>query len=172
MSKFRRCIAVRNRIIFVKATEVIDPHHIIQLVAVGDPPHPPGILRLFMIFPAVQRIPPQLSRRRESIRRTASHCHRCQCIVQLKQFRVGPGVRTVKRHINRDITDDLYLLLIRVCLQCKPLLREQVLLKLIKFHFLRIFLAVCLHGLRPAELDILIPLAPTLPLKGILHRHI
>ena len=150
MSELRRLITIRNRIIFIEAAEVIDPHHIIELITVGDPLHPPRIFRLAVIFPAVQRVTPQLSRSRERIRRTSGHRSRRQCIIQLEQLRIRPGICAVKSHINRNIPNNLYLFLIRIIFQCKPLFCEQILLKLIKFYFFRILFPVFLHGFRPA----------------------
>ena len=125
-----------------------------------------------MVIPAVQRISPELSRSGKSIRRAARHRHRRQRLVQLEKFRVCPGIRAVKRHINRNIPDNFYFLLIRVGFQRKPLLRKQVLLELVKSHFLRIFFGIALQCLLLAEPDILIPLSPALAAEGILHRHI
>ena len=44
-------------------------------LAVGDPADPPGIARLLMVLPPIQRIAPELSGDTEGIRRTARHAH-------------------------------------------------------------------------------------------------
>ena len=58
MAVLRRRISVRNEPVFIKAAEMINTKHIIQLIAIGDPLHPPRITGLLMITPVVERITP------------------------------------------------------------------------------------------------------------------
>ena len=62
MAKFRRLIPIGNGIILVKASEMVNPHHIIELIAITNPLHPPDVIRFLMIIPTVQRIAPKLPR--------------------------------------------------------------------------------------------------------------
>ena len=98
---------VGNGIILVKSPKMINPHHIIQFKTFGNPLNPPAVPGLPMMLPAVERIPPELSGSRKAVRRTAGHCYRLSLFVKLKQLRMGPGIRTVISHIDRNISNDL-----------------------------------------------------------------
>ena len=116
VAKLRSLVLCRNRIVGIKSTEMIHPHHIIQAEAVLHPRKPPGITGLLMALPAVERIAPQLTRCRKRIRRTSSYRLRLTLRIKLEQFRMRPAVRAVHGHINRNIPDDLHAVLIGVML--------------------------------------------------------
>ena len=115
---------------------MIDPHHIIQPETVLDPFHPPGILCLLMVGPAVKRISPELARSRKSVRRTARHRQRFPLLTELEQFRIGPGIRAVQGHIDGNIPDDADPPVIGILFQLFPLPVKAVLLEPVKSDFL------------------------------------
>ena len=99
-------IAERNRIIFVKAAEMVDSDNIIHSEAVTDSANPPLETGLFMYFPVVQRISPELSCCRKSVRRASCDLCRLIILIDFKEPRTRPGVCTVHCHINRNISND------------------------------------------------------------------
>ena len=115
-SELRGRITVGNEVVLVKASEMIDPDNVIQLIAVCNSLDPPPVTGLLMIIPAIQRISPQLSRSRESIRRTARHTDRRTVLIQLEKFRMRPCIRAVKGYIDRDISHNLDLFAVRISL--------------------------------------------------------
>ena len=125
-----------------------------------------------MIFPTVKRISPKLPCCGKCIRGTAGHRKGRTILIQLEKLRIGPGIRSVQRHINRNIPYNKDPLLIRIALQCEPLLRKQELLELIKGNLLRKLLTPFLQGLFPAELNILFPGQEAGSSKGILNGHV
>ena len=83
---------VRNRIISVESTKMINTYHIIALKASCQPLHPPGITGLFVMFPVIQRITPQLPGGRKCIGRASRYCYRLTILVKLEQLRIRPGI--------------------------------------------------------------------------------
>ena len=101
-----RCLTIRDRIILIKSSEMVNSYDIIKLVAVRQSADPPVISRTSVIIPPIERISPHLSVCCEPIRRTTRNRTRKILPVQLEQFRVRPRIRTVKRNIDRNISDD------------------------------------------------------------------
>ncbi len=134
--------------------------------------HPPLISCGSMVIPLVKRIAPQLSGCRKCIGWAASHCNRCAVFVELEELRVSPCISGIEGHVNRNIPDNAYALLISVCLERSPLNSKHILLELIEENLLSKFLAVLLHCCALSELDILIPLNPAHIALGSLHCHI
>ena len=73
MSSDRILCSMRNGKVFIKSSEMIDSDNIIHLEYIMQSWNPPCISCLSMIVPTVQRISPQLSCRRESIRRASGY---------------------------------------------------------------------------------------------------
>ena len=82
---------------------MVNPHHIIQPIAVGQAADPPLVSGLPVIAPAVQRIAPELARGGEAVRRTAGNSSGDIVPVQFKQFRMRPGIGAVHGHIDGDV---------------------------------------------------------------------
>ena len=78
-----------------------------------------------MIVPVIERIAPELSVRREVIRRAACHRLRLTLRVELKELGVRPGIRRIRRDINRQVADNRDAVRGRIVLQALPLLVEQ-----------------------------------------------
>jgi len=77
--------------------------------------------------PAVDRIAPKLAGGAEVIRWDPGHYHRLQGFIQLENVRVGPHIRTLVIHIDREIAYDLNLPLVAVGLESRPLPEEEIL---------------------------------------------
>src|SRR5205807_1244847 len=77
----------------LKSAEMIHPHYIEHLECRAHSFHPPTISVVREHVPAVERIPPQLSRRAEIIGRNARHG------VPPEQFGMRPDVGAVLSHV-------------------------------------------------------------------------
>ena len=171
MAVLRRLCPKRYAVIFVKTSEMIDTHHIIQLKAIVQSLAPPLIPSLSMIVPLIKGIAPKLPRLSKGIRRAASHRQRLKLVVKLEHFRMRPRVRRVKSHIDGNISDNLYSALICIGFQLLPLHMELKLNVLIKFYVKIAFPSIIIQCIGPALSDILRPFAPRGPVKPKLHGH-
>ena len=106
---------------------MINPHDIIQLEAVIDSSLPPREVCLFMIAPVVKRVAPQLSVGRKCIWRTACDSLRPSVLIHLKHFRMRPEIRAVRRHIDRNVPDDLNAMIVGILLEAAPLGSKHIL---------------------------------------------
>ena len=150
---------------------MVDADDIVELITSLDAADPPVIAALLHVFPVIERIAPELSRRRERIRRAASHTDRDVLLVELEHLRMGPRVRAVRSDIERDVADDLNALLIGIGLQLRPLLHELELLEAVEIHGLRDHLPEYIHGFLVPVAVRSIPLAPGLPFMLFLKCH-
>ena len=73
MTVYSRILPVRDGVIFVKPSEMINPQDIVQLETIGKAGNPPFIIRLPVVIPAVERISPELTCSGEAIRRAACY---------------------------------------------------------------------------------------------------
>ena len=89
-----------------------------------------------MIIPAVQRISPQLSGSRKSVRRASCHRKGRALLIKLEQLGIRPGIRAVKSYIDRNITDNTDSVFIGIIFQLFPLCAELILLKTDELDFL------------------------------------
>ena len=151
---------------------MVNSDYIIHLKASFQSLHPPLEAGLPMILPVVKRIPPKLSRRGKRVGRTARHRSRITAFIKLEQLRIRPCIGAVKRHIDRNIADELYLPVIRIAFQLFPLNAEQILLELIELDLLRKLLAVFRKCLGFTSLNIFIPFYPADIVEGYLDCHI
>ena len=69
----------RDGEIFVKASEMVDAHHIVEAVAVGQTANPPAVAGISVVFPVVEGVAPQLSGSGKAIGRTACYGQRTGC---------------------------------------------------------------------------------------------
>ena len=150
---------------------MVNTNHIVHLEAICQTTAPPVISGASVVIPAIERISPQLTGRGERIGRTSCHCHRLIVRVKLEQLRAGPCISGVKRHIDRNITDDLNTAIVCILFQTNPLYRKLILKIFIKLNVIVALSAVVIHGKAPALADILSPLDPGLTVKALLHRH-
>ena len=125
---------IRNRKIFIKATEVVNSYYIIKPEHIAQSGKPPLISCVSVIIPAIQRISPQLSCCRKSVWRTTGYCNRHVLFIQLEKLRMRPGICAVHSYIDRDISDDLDAFFIGIFFQFHPLLIEFKLHILLEFN--------------------------------------
>ena len=92
-------------------------------------------------------------------------------LVQLEQFRMGPGVCRVHSHINGNVTDDFDIVFVGVGLQLPVLLEELKLQIHLELDVEIQFPAIVVHGIAPAQANVLGPFIPALTAKEILQRH-
>ena len=61
----------RNGKVFVKASEMVNPNHIVELVTVSQAADPPLVSCVSVVIPAIQRVAPELTGGRKTVRRAA-----------------------------------------------------------------------------------------------------
>ncbi len=83
-----------------------------------------------------------------------------------------PGICTVQRHINGNISHNPDLFLIGISLERLPLAGKQKLLKFVKKDFIRIPLTIAGQFFRFPQFYLLIPQYPAYTAKRIFYRHI
>ena len=125
---------VRNGKILIKATEMVDPYHIIKAEYIAQSGDPPLISCISVVIPAVQWISPELSCCGKSVRRTSGYSHRHILLIQLEKLRMSPGICTVHSYIDRDISDDLDTFFVGIFFQFHPLFIEFELHILLEFN--------------------------------------
>src|SRR5438093_10111328 len=117
---------------------MIEARPVHQLEHSADSINPPLVARFRQYAPAIERIPPQLSRRAEVIRRHARNRPRRTVRIEIKDFRICPYIGAVVRDKDGYIADDLYASAVAVALQVAPLPEELILDELVSLHVGRI----------------------------------
>ena len=150
---------------------MVNSYHIIKTEYIAQSGKPPLISGISVIIPAVQRISPELSGCGKSIWRASGYRCRYILLIQLEKLRMSPGIRTVHSYIDRNIPNDLDTFFIGIFFQFHPLFIEFKLHILLEFNIKIQFSAVVIHGISPAETDILRPLGPLHTAELIFHSH-
>ena len=163
--------AVRNGIIGIKTSEMVYSYSIIKLKSPGHTLHPPLVAGLLMIIPVIERVAPKLTCSRKGIRRTACNRYRGKIFIKLEKFRICPGIRRVKGHIDRHISDYLYSLFIGIFFKLLPLYIKHPLNKNVKFYLISQFLFVLFKCLRLTKSESFLPLTPGYSVLRILYSH-
>ena len=166
-----RLLGMGNRIIFIKAAEVVDADDIVKLFAPLHARNPPGIAGLLVVLPVVDGIAPALAVDGESIGRAARDIDWSPVRVHLEEVGIGPDVRTIFRHIDGDVTDDGNALLVRILLQGLPLPLELELEELVEADFAGIGLLGPGIGLLLPKPDVVIPGLEGSPAVRVLQGH-
>ena len=96
--------------------------YLIQLVA--DAFNPPAISVLFMCFPVIEGVTPQLSLSSKIIWRNSGYFQRMSLGIQAEHTFICPDISTVRGGEDRNITDDGNSFFICIILQCIPLTEE------------------------------------------------
>ena len=96
--------AVGNCPVAGKAPEVVDAHQVEQDQARADPVTPPAEIIVDHRLPVEERIAPKLTGLAEIIGRYTTYCDGFFLFVELEQSGVGPGIGTVHRYIDRNIS--------------------------------------------------------------------
>ena len=147
---------------------MVNSQYIIHGKGIPEAAHPPVKACIPVIVPLVQWVAPQLAGSRKSIWRAACHSYGPALIIQLEQLRMSPGVCTVHGYIDRNISNDFHALAVGIAFQCVPLAGEIILHELLELYIKIQLTAIVVHGIAPAEADILRPFIPALALKAIL----
>ena len=82
-----------------------------------------------------------------------------------------PGIRAVHGYIDRNISDQLDTPLIGIGFQLVPLAVKLILQILLEFNIEVQLPAIIIHGIAPAQSDILRPPGPRCPVKTVLDCH-
>ena len=170
-SVFCCLISIWNCIILIESAEMVNSYNIIQTEAISNSFYPPFITGVTMHFPIVQRISPELTCCRKSIRRAPCNLCRAVLLIQFEQPRICPGICTVHCYIDRNIADNLNAFFICICFQFHPLLTEFELHVFLKFNFKIHFFSVIIQSILPAQTDIFCPFAPRNTAETLLHCH-
>ena len=150
---------------------MIDPHDVIQPEAVIDSPLPPGKVCLFMVTPVVKRIAPKLSVRRKCIRRTARNSLRSSVLIHLKHLRMCPEIRAVRRHIDRNVPDDLNAVIIGILFEAVPLGCKHILEETVETDLLTVCLLCLPERLRIPFSQLKRPFLKAFSIVCVLDRH-
>ena len=164
-------IAKGNCPVSLKATEMVQSHHIIPLACGSHTLDPPGEILFLVHIPAVQGITPQLTILAEIIRGTACYSFRIQILVQQEHSRIGPHLYRVIRHIDGHIANDLDTLAVGIVPKGLPLGIEQILQEAVEVHFVLQLCAIFLQRSRLTEFDGILPLIPGHTPELLLQRH-
>ena len=157
--------------IFVKAPEVVNTHHVVELEAVPHPADPPCVVRGAVEIPVVQGIPPCLTILGKGVRRAARDGGGGIVRVQLEQLRVCPDVRAVGGNVDGNVPHDLDMLAVGVGLQAAPLLVEFELHVLLELYVKVQLPVVMLQRKAPVHPDVLRPCAERLVVEEGFQRH-
>ena len=166
-----RFAAVGDGVISGKAAEMVNAHDIVDAAHMPDAPHPPCIAVLRHGVPVIQRVTPQLTGGRKSVRRAACYLGRVQVFVQLELLWLVPYIHAVQRNVDGQIPDDLDIFRICVIFQRLPLAEKQILHRLPKGNVLGVLLAGGLYGVRLTAAQGFLPLLPASPAVGVLQCH-
>ena len=120
-----------------KAAEMIEPHHIEKRERGTEALDPPLVSAGGQQVPAINRVPPELSRGAEIIRRHTGDYGRAALIVEIEQIGMGPHIRAVVRNIDREVAHETDTALLAISLELFPLLEELVLPILVGLHLRR-----------------------------------
>ena len=118
-------VAVGHRPIALKAPEMVDADHVVQLLRAAHPADPPAKAVPLHGVVAVQGISPELSVRGEIVRRDAGNLGGKALLIQLEHLRGRPGVGGVQRDIDGHIPDDADAQAVDIFFQLAPLLVEK-----------------------------------------------
>ena len=108
---------------------MVDAEQVVDAQRVAHPLDPPGVSRLFMIGPIVQRVAPQLAVGGKIIRRAAGHPGKAALGVQFKQGPAHPGIHRIGGDVDGDIAQNFHALGVGVGLDLFPLEGKLVLQK-------------------------------------------
>ena len=162
----------RNCIIFIKTAEMVYPNHIIEFVAISQTLNPPCIPCFSVIIPIIQRISPKLSCCSKCIRRAACHTNRITRLIKLKQFWIRPRVRTVKGHINRNISNNADSIIVCILFQFAPLFHKFILLEIDKTNLFCQLLTFLFQNLWHSSFQSSFPFIPANTVQAIFNSHI
>ena len=110
-----------------EAAEVVDTYEINEFDRCSQPVNPPAITGLFVVFPGVQGVTPELAVFTEVVRRHTGNVAGPAFLVEPQDFAVGPGIGAVERNVDRHITEQEHAVFAGALPQCLPLVVEHAL---------------------------------------------
>ena len=164
-------LTIWNGIIFIKASEMINPDYIIKFIAMSHSGYPPAVTGLPVQLPVIYWVSPQLSGLRKPIRRASGNLVWSPVLIKPEKLRVCPYICAVHSYIDWDISYDPYMVLVGIALQRIPLSIKQILHVLLKMYLIRKLNLHLLHRIRLPVSYILRPLCPRNSTKRILYSH-
>ena len=141
---------------------MVNTKHIIALRRLFHALYPPLVAVLLHLVPVVERVAPELTRRREIVRRHTRNAARVSSLVKLKQLGLRPDVGAVGRNVYRNVADNAYSVLVAVAPERVPLMEKQILNKLYVVDFLAQLVGVALNCFGVAQLYVIVPKRPRL----------
>src|SRR5271165_320567 len=124
LAVYRGCVLGGNRPEGLKSAEVVEANNVVKRLGAAYAIDPPRETLLLQNIPLIQRIAPSLSRCREVVRGHARDTNRRKVFAQLEDSGIGPDIRAVVVHKDRDIADEFDTQLAAVRAQIPPLLAE------------------------------------------------
>ena len=106
---------------------MVDADDVTHLQRLPETADPPGKAGFFMLFPAVERVTPELTRGTECIWRYSRGSFLPALLIKFQQLRIRPGIDAVRCDEDGDVPYDFYSVLIGIFLECIPLGEEEVL---------------------------------------------
>ena len=151
---------------------MVDAEQVVDAQRVAHPLDPPGVSRLFMIGPIVQRVAPQLAVGGKIIRRAAGHPGKTALGVQLKQGPAHPGIHRIGGDVDGDIAQNFHALGVGVGLDLFPLEGKLVLQKFPEADLLLLLGPERCQSARVPQAVLPGPLGPALHLMRGLEGHV
>src|SRR5271154_2227226 len=102
-----------------EASEMVDPHQINQLQGGAHTLDPPMETAGSHLIPGENWIAPELTGGTEVIRRNSGNHNRITVRVQFELIRMHPYISGIVCDENRNVSDQLYAMLMAVCLQLR-----------------------------------------------------
>ena len=106
---------------------MVQPQRVKPVQSVPQPRHPPAVLCTRVGAPVIYRIAPQLTGGRKRVRRTPGQPRRRAGGREHKQRRRRPHIGAARRHINRQIADQVNTPGIGISPQRSPLMIQKIL---------------------------------------------
>ena len=150
---------------------MIDAYDVIEAQRSPNAAQPPAVAACLHAIPAVEGIAPELTGGAKIVGWHPSDNGRLELLIQEKFAWIGPGVRAVHRHKNRNVTNDLNAPLIGIGFELLPLAVEKPLVKFMAMYRGGMGGRGRLQGRRLTAAQPHFPLIPRLPAVGIFERH-
>ena len=161
----------RDSPVAFKTPKVIQTNHIIHFRRSRQPTNPPGKACFLHQVPIVQGISPKLTVGRKGIRRATCNSRRIAITIQLKHRWVRPYVNRIQWNIDRYITDNFNAPFIGIATQCRPLLEEFKLEKVMKLDHIMQALTVTLKHFGNTHHETHGPVLPRSTMVFLFHGH-
>ena len=130
----RRLVPGGDGVVALKATEVVDAHHIVDGRGVAHPALPPGKILGLVAGPVVERVAPELAVGSKGVGRAARHLRQVDFAVGLEEFRPGPEVAGVRADVDGNVAHQPHAMGVGVGFQGVPLGVEEELYGLVVAH--------------------------------------